>query len=748
LQRQNPAAYRKDLLRYTNRVKHRLLREPNVEIAPFLHENARRLIDELVASGVKTVVLDECHHLLAYWAIVLRYLIERLEEPHVIGLTATLPSPEGDEEFENYNSLLGEVDFEIPTPAVVKEGDLAPYRDLVFIVKPTRREMEYLKKIKFEFEAAINELTNSRRFVEWVQSLGALPEQCAQPKLEWQKRWEEHPLLMLAAVRFLVQIGQPPAPFLSTPIEAFQPLELEDWANLLERFGLDILKPSADPADHRLLQRLRKIIQPFGFTLTERGLQQSRSPGDLVLTFSESKDFAVAHILRAEYEAMGERLRAIVVTDFERVSSGVRRSLAPLDEDAGSAVRLFERLATISDLQPLCPTLVTGRLLLLPASAAPAILRQFEALLRAQNLRASCFLRPTRDPRLVELVGEGPDWSTRVYVRLATDCFERGLIKCLIGTRGIFGEGWDSLSLNTLIDLTSVTTSTSVQQLRGRAIRLDPNWPRKVAHNWDVVCVAPDYPRGTLDFERFLKRHEHYWSRVIYPDWLDERRKENRLAPPYLHGKIVKGVHHVSPALAEAILSGQGKLQNVAIGLHNHNVIKQIPRREEVYDLWEIGEEYSNFAYTTTLLNARDLKIKTVFTLQNTLKRLLRELAASIAALCYTLLYFAIRLTWPLASMGFVLQCLLFWFILAAALTWIFYGKNIIHTARSLFVEQIPDAILLDVGRALLASLRSLRLVSPNLQPEYVRVVKTDQDTYHVMLDYASPQDADVFIRA
>jgi len=78
----------------------------------------------------------------------------------------------------------------------------------------------------------------------------------------------------------------------------------------------------------------------------------------------------------------------------------------------------------------------------------------------------------------------------------------------------------------------------------------------------------------------------------------------------------------------------------------------------------------------------------------------------------------------------------------------IFNGRQIAQTARSLFTAQSPDAILLDVGRALLETLRQLGLVSRNLDAGYVRVTKTDDDTYNVLLDYASPGDSDTFIRA
>jgi len=751
LRQNNLLAYRKDTLRHANRVKHRLLREPEIDIEPFLHPNARQLINDLVADGVKTIVLDECHHLLDYWAIVLRYLIGRIENPRVVGLTATLPSPDGDEEFENYDSLLGEVDFEIPTPAVVKEGDLAPYRDLAYFVKPTPREMEYLNKIQAEFEAAIAGLTGDSRFIDWVRRLGTLPPDTHEPQTEWQKRWDEHPLLMLSAVRFLNGIGQQPPPRLVTPAEATEPIELEDWCNLLERFGLDVLKPSADERDHRLLRDLRKAILPFGLTLTERGMQQSRSPGDLVLTFSESKDFAVAHILTAERKALGEKLRAIVVTDFERAGSGVRQLKGILENDAGSALRLFGRLATHSETLPLCPTLVTGSLFLLPAAAASTLLEEFSASLREQNLRASCFIQTTKDPAIVELVGEGPDWTSRTYVRLATAAFEKGLIKCLVGTRGIFGEGWDSLTLNTLIDLTSVTTSTAVQQLRGRTIRLDPNWPRKVAHNWDVVCIAPKYQRGAVDFFRFTNRHNRYWSLVIYSDWLEEQNTARRATPPQMHGKIVKGAAHVSPDLITSILSGQkGLLQDISIWGHNRRTMRQIPLRDQVYELWNIGEEYSNFTYSTTTLNTRDLKIQTVFTLQNTLKKLLRDLFTSILTLVSGLFYVGARawLSGLGAGLDVFLLCTFLFFGVISLLVIIFNGRQIVETARSLFIAQAPDAILLDVGRALLETLRQLGLVSRNLDAGYVRVTKTAHDAYNVLLDYASPDDSDTFIRA
>jgi superfamily II DNA or RNA helicase len=699
LENNNPDAYHRELLHYANRVKHKLLHEPGADVEHFLHPNARQLIDDLVSYGVKTVVLDECHHLLDYWAIVLRYLVDRIDAPRVVGLTATLPSPEDDAEFENYNGLLGEVDFEIPTPAVVKEGDLAPYQDLAYLVKPTTRELEYLERIQAEFETAISGLTGDVRFVEWVKSLVAIPAETSSPQKVWQAAWDEHPLQTLAAVRFLSAAGFPPDPKLVTPVEAHDPMQLEDWSLLLERFGLDVLKTSPDPADHTRFQSLRKAIQPYGLTLTERGMSQGRSPGDLVMTFSEAKDFAVVHILKVESQAMGERLRAVVVTDFEQLGTGIRQLKGVLDSDAGSAIRLFRLLATRPEVAGLCPALVTGKRLMLSARDGERLHKRFAAYLKEQSLDAVCSLKPA-GAGMVEVTGEGRDWAPRTYVRMATEAFEAGEIKCLVGTRGIFGEGWDSLTLNTLIDLTSVTTRTSVQQLRGRTIRLDPNWPHKLAHNWDVVCIAPKFKRGNIDFIRFINRHLTFWSLVTYVDWLDRRETsgDNPVAPPYMHGKIAKGIIHVSPELAHSLLqAGDDFWKTIEIGKHNRRTMKQVTRRDQTYDLWGVGEEYSNFAFSTTSLDPRDLKIKTAFTMQNSLKSLIRDLFASILAAAFQLLYMfrGLLLNSLRAGQETRLLCIVFvlWFI--AVLTLVINGKKIYRAFRSLFIEQVPE-----IGRA------------------------------------------------
>jgi superfamily II DNA or RNA helicase len=754
LRQNNPDSYRREIARRCVRIRRGSLREGEIATASVLHPNARELIERLVSFGVGTVVLDECHHLLDYWAIVLRELIGRIDSPEVVGLTATLPSPEDGNEFENYTSLLGDVDFEVPTPAVVKEGDLAPYRDLVFFVPPTQREKDYLEGIQSAFERSLAGITSGPRFTEWVTAL---------LKTTTQETNAISPALYLAGLRFLNEAGVELPSGVDVPVEASEEMTVEDWAVLIERFGLDVLKPSPDPDDHEKLKELRRTLRGFGFTLTERGLRSSRSPGDLVLTFSENKDRAAREILVAELDEIGDRLRAVVVTDFERMSSGVRDLEGVLATDAGSAMRLFRSLVEDQRTNPLDPILVTGSVLLIDADHGNVLIERFNEELGEQGLKATCRAEATDVPMISSVVGEGPDWSSRTYVALVTRAFERGITRCLVGTRGILGEGWDALSLNTLIDLTSVTTATSVQQLRGRTIRKDPSWPEKVAHNWDVICVATGFERGDVDLRRFRRRHEQYWgilsgsgTKQVLRDameWLeaiemgiDDQSDVGRLSPEDL-GRVVKGVTHVDPDLAYEL--AVRKFSKVNYSKYTKRMMNAIDTREQTRAAWGVGQEYSNFIYSASRIDAGDLKIRTVFTLSQTLKRMLRSFRASLAAgLILTLgavFQIGIRGAAAGADIGPVI---LFALMAGFVLTLGFNARSAYRIGRRVLVEEPSDAILLDVGRAVLEGLKDAELVSANLQADFVRVVEKPDSSYEVLLDYASPADAQVFIES
>ena len=75
-------------------------------------------------------------------------------------------------------------------------------------------------------------------------------------------------------------------------------------------------------------------------------------------------------------------------------------------------------------------------------------------------------------------------------------------------------------------------------------------------------------------------------------------------------------------------------------------------------------------------------------------------------------------------------------------------ARSAYRVVRRMFTELPADAVLLDMARALLAALRDVGAVSPNLQDAYVRAVENEWDGIQVFLDYASPEDSATFASA
>jgi len=765
IQADNPQAFRREVAKRYRRVKRELLQRGEIDGRRLLHPNARDLIDRIVALGVGTVILDECHHLLDYWAFILRTLIAELKKAaasdpelvvRVVGLTATLPDTTDRTAYENYTGLLGDVDFEVPTPAVVKEGNLAPYRDLVYFCEPSRREHVYLRTIQQQFELALTKVTGTRAFQDWVWRTVILRPSAGSRSGEetsesFERFFDREPALCVAGVKWLLTEERELPEDVVVVEEMTSPLRVDDWLLLMERFGLGELKASSTRADHELYEELRSVLLAFGVTLTERGARHQRSPGELVLTLSESKDRAVAEILRAESKAMGPRLRAVVLTDYERMSARSRHLKDVLDPDAGSAVRVFRHLIGDAATNALDPVLVTGSVVLVDADNRAALEAGIRGWVEAEGATFTWSWSQTGDVRVLELTGRGAGWGSRAYVALVTHLFELGVTRCLAGTRALFGEGWDALSLNTLVNLTSVTTSTGVRQIRGRSLRLDPAWPEKVAHNWDVVCHSRRFDKGGIDVERLVRRHAHTWGIVVRDAAGDlaaaaESALEGLRIDPSLQGQIVRGVGHVDLELAQELMLRP--LKHISFQKYTNRMLRAVGSRQRVRRLWRVGDPYSNFVYSATQLRVEDLKFRTVHTVQTSLKTMVRRLLASLIGVAGTVWLLGLRAVLDVATPPVLAVALPVIIVLGGCVALAVNGRSIWRVFKATFLELPADAVLMDMGRALLAALRDAGLVSLSLDDKYVRVAETMDGGFRVFLDYASPEDSDVFARA
>lgn len=724
LSRNNKKTYNREIAKHYKKIKTKLIKDQGFDSMQFLHQNAKDLINNLVSTGVKVIIMDEAHHLLDYWAMIIKELIKKIDGEVLIGLTATPPISASSKEIENYLSIIGDIDFEIPTPAVVKEGNLAPYQDLVYFCTPTKKERKFIKNIQENFENLINKTISDQSFPDWIIKRIIKRPLVDQKKQDFTSFFNSYPFLTIAGIKFLKQKLNMSLPNdIIDMEETDKEMLLEDWIYLLTDYCLNYLKTSNKLKDHKTLKDIKSMLRSFGFVLSENGIREYRSPTDMILALSESKDISLIGILKAEMEYMKDEIRAVVITDFEKQTGIISKGLnGILDKEAGGAVRAFKYIVHNKITTKLEPVLVTGKTMLLDSDELEKIIPEMQKWKEKSGLSFEFSTKKTEYESIVEVSGNGKDWKSNTYVRMVTDLFDKGVIKCIVGTRGLLGEGWDSLSLNTLIDLTSATTSQTVNQIRGRSIRLNPKNPKKLSNNWDIVCIDPYFEKGRSDFNRFIRKHDKFYG-------IDAK------------GRVVKGFLHINSNFA--FMDENNKIfQKTVFDINNIGSLSRSKERSAAYKKWRIGEKYSNFEYTATKLDPKDFNFKTAFTLKESLKKILSRItmiatSIIIGYISYTLQLFEAVEAYPI-----------FWAILLIILFSIilFYTiKDIKKYIRLAFIEVPVDSFILDIGKCVLKSLRECNLIESSQSVDNIRVTVDEQGFYDLWIDYATDEDSDTF---
>jgi hypothetical protein len=354
---------------------------------------------------------------------------------------------------------------------------------------------------------------------------------------------------------------------------------LDDWLVLLEDYALHCLAADPSPVAAAHYEAIAAALRSLGFTLTRRGIRRGASEVDRLLMNSAAKAIALTDVVGCEYDARGDRLRALVLTDAEHAAALPDESLAAvLPAKAGTAPEAVRALAADGRTGALRPLLVSGRGLRCAEHDAETLLGALRD--RAGGSVTSWRITPA-DDGLVGLIAAGPAWQPRLWVELATRSFEAGVTQALVGTRALLGEGWDAPCVNCLVDLSAATTSVSVTQMRGRSLRLDPDDPDKIASNWDIVAVAPELARGTADYDRFVRKQLHLFA-------------------PSEDGAIEAGPSHVHPGLGPFAPPAAKEFDEI-----NRTMTRRAAEHEQARERWRIGEPYIGQEQETLVLRTR-----------------------------------------------------------------------------------------------------------------------------------------------
>lgn len=541
-----------------------------------LHVNGQALVEQLRREQDLTLVLDECHHLLDVWGRLLKEVLDELPNAFVLGLTATPPEALTRTEEELVDDLFGPITFSASIPAVVRAGDLAPFAELAWLTAPTPGENDWLRSQATRFQELVTQLTDpqfgSVPFLDWIDRRFV---QQTGDALSWHRLARDEPELCDAALR-MVHHGLLQTPYGARLREQHRhPPSADDWVLLVEDWMLRCLTKTGSPSDHEVVEAVRRALPSVGYQWTRRGIRKGRSTVDRVLARSEAKTHAAVEIVQAEHRTLQDRLRMLVLCDHEYASAVLPADLAGvIPEQAGSAHLALEQL--VAGVPHLNPMLVTGG----TVAGSPTTLQRFVEFLREHDPHLAGNLSVAwPNAEITQIVGP---WRSRNWVPWVTRFFQDGHSQVLVGTRALLGEGWDARSVTGLVDLTAATTATSVVQTRGRALRLDPGWPEKVAVTWTVVCVSADHPKGANDWQRFVRKHDGFYG--IDAD-----------------GDVVSGVAHVDPLFSPFAPPPPDRFDLV-----NARMALRAEQRARIRDAWQVGEGYDDtVVHTVRVREAR-----------------------------------------------------------------------------------------------------------------------------------------------
>ena len=533
-----------------------------------LHENGRALIAALQEAGPITLVLDECHHLLEVWGRLLAEILEELPEATVLGLTATPPDTLGPEQAELVAELFGDIVYATSIPAVVREGHLAPFMDLIWLTTPSAAEADWLAGQAERFAELTTQLLDpafgSKPFLVWadLRFHGEVP---------FARIAAKQPALADAALR-LAHAGLLRLPDDVARGEAHaHPPTADDWAVLIDDWYDACVVDSVDDRDQDVREVLKRALPSIGFSLTRAGIRRGRTAVDRVLARSAAKSAALVEIVSAEHRSLGDRMGMLVICDHEEAAATVSADLAGVLQDrAGSARLALAQLLADPATTGLAPLMVTGK----TVAAAPAVLERLRGECGVSGLVVG---EPDGDG-IAELTGP---WSSREWVRAVTDFFTGARCQVLIGTRALLGEGWDAPTATGLVDLSMASTPGAVVQTRGRTLRLDPRDPQKVAVNWTVCCVAEGHPKGDNDWQRTVRKHQGYFG-------VDAT------------GDIVDGVAHIHPSF-----SPHAPPAAATFSATNAEMLVRAEHRAEVLAAWRVGTPYDDEVRHTVWMRLR-----------------------------------------------------------------------------------------------------------------------------------------------
>lgn len=650
------------------------------------------LVLQIKNHGIKTLCLDEAHHLKSEWQKALEKFIDILGSDFtIISLTATPPYDSDTNEWNRYSSLCGEIDEEIFVPQLVKQKTLCPHQDYICFSYPTEDEEEILKNYKKKAEDCTKLLLNEGYMTAALRSSGIIGEKRITDEVLYNNINGFTALIITAyankavipeeIIRKIFGRKSVPACSTQTVQSAFQ-------------FVIDNPEIFGDS----ISEDMRNILLENSLIEKRKVQLITNDKLDRMLASSMGKLSSIERIVESEANNLGENLRMLILTDF--IKKEIRKSIGKNDDiHTMGAVPVFEAIRRKAG-ETVKIAMLTGSLVILPDSAIG-----FTQAVANDN-ETNCIVKPIEGTGHCEVIFSG---SNKHKVSIITKVFAQGYINVLVGTKSLLGEGWDSPNINSLILASFVGSFMLSNQMRGRAIRIDKNNPQKVSNIWHLVtCLPEDYKSseseiGGNDYETVKRRFACFQ------------------APAYNSDVIESGIKRIDILVPPFNASGIDRINNQMFSL--------AAERNNVEMRWNGAVKGKGHP---DISDASEVPVEVYPKAKVSTNKILAIIFALIAVIGIIILFASDGIIMKLAGIGISIFSLVFFFKRLSFVT-----KN-----------SSPEKTVLGLSGAVLKTLQKLREIDDNPKIK-VRVLRSkDNKSLAVSLTDGTEREKKVFIKA
>lgn len=420
-------------------------------------ETLDKFVEDLKSNGVKTLVLDEAHHLRTEWYLSVNNLCEYLEDKdfRTVSLTGTPPYDVSRTEWNNYHSLCGPVDLEISIPELVKKGDLSPHQDLLWFCELNNEDKAIINDFEKNRQEFFEFLNDNAKFFSIIKTSNLLDDlEKNVDKIYEDTDFTTSIISYLFAHDELDMTAVTLMNFLCLEKDNIPQWNLKTAEILLNGIFTVYEKYFEKPTE------IKEKLKELNLFETSKKVNLSECKSlKKIFARNTNKIKSVKEITEIEYSTLKEDLREVVLLDY--IGS---------DNLGGfNIMSVFEELKN-NDYKT---GILSGSLVVLPESLKENL--NNDKITITDYCENYIRLEPVGNVNLVSVV---------------TELFNEGKLNVLVGTQSLLGEGWDSPCINSLIIASVVGSFMLSNQMRGRAIRVDKNNLNKNANIWHLASLS------------------------------------------------------------------------------------------------------------------------------------------------------------------------------------------------------------------------------------------------------------------